>query len=49
MNLDKEYNKFNKVSSISIYGKDFPNYGKIEKKYVFKRPEEKYYPLAFAE
>jgi hypothetical protein len=49
MNLDKEHNKFKKVSSMSVYGKEFPNYGKIESKLVFRRPEEKYYPLGFAE
>ena len=47
LKLDKEMQQLNQASKLSIYGKDFPNYGKIEKKLVFRRPEEKYYPMPF--
>jgi hypothetical protein len=45
--LDPALNKINKVSKLSNYNNDFQNWGKIEKKLVEKRPEEKYYPLHF--
>lgn len=47
MLLDPGLSKINKVSKLSLYNNDFQNWGKIEKKLVEKRPEEKYYPLHF--
>mmetsp|Transcript_35383 Transcript_35383/g.54163 ORF Transcript_35383/g.54163 Transcript_35383/m.54163 type:complete len:98 (+) Transcript_35383:1203-1496(+) len=45
MQFDKTLNELSKVSQLSIYSNDYQNWGKIKKKLVLKRPEEKYYPL----
>ena len=44
---DEDLVKINQVQQLSLYGKDYPNWGRLEQKLDEKRPEEKYYRLNF--
>lgn len=45
--FDEYLQYLGKINSHSLYGNDFQNWGKLDKKLVLKRPIEKYYKLKF--